>query len=158
MAENTTTQHPDQARRIAPCGINCGLCRAFLRSRNRCPGCRGDDGGKPKTRVGCKIKTCSERRRDGGDFCAGCARLPCERLRNLDKRYRLKYGMSMIENLQSIAADGLASFLEREKRKWTCPGCGATICVHEAACLVCGRPWRGRTPARIRGRRRMMHR
>jgi hypothetical protein len=142
MAESLTTQCLSQAKLIAPCGMNCGLCRAFVRSRNRCPGCRGDDRGKPKTRVACRIKTCELRRRGGGDFCTDCASFPCERLGCLDKRYRTKYGMSMIENLRSIEADGLASFVEREKSKWTCVGCGATICVHEALCLVCKRKWR----------------
>jgi hypothetical protein len=142
MSESTTTQQLEPAERMAPCGMNCGLCRAFLRSRNRCPGCRGDDHGKPKTRVACRIKNCELRGRAGGDFCTGCASFPCERLSSLDKRYRMKYGMSMLENLRSIGAGGLASFVEREKSRWTCPGCGATICVHESCCLVCRRKWR----------------
>lgn len=119
--------------------MNCGLCSAFFRDRNKCPGCRVEDGRKPKTRVTCRIKTCIER---SGDFCTSCARFPCERLRHLDKRYRTKYGMSMIENLRRIDTDGLRRFLEQEKTKWTCPGCGSTICVHKAACLVCRREWR----------------
>jgi len=53
----------------------------------------------------------------------------------------MKYGMSMIENLRIIKADGLASFVQREKSKWTCTGCGAAICVHESFCLVCKREW-----------------
>ena len=28
---------------IAPCGMNCSLCRAYGRERKPCPGCRGDD-------------------------------------------------------------------------------------------------------------------
>jgi hypothetical protein len=145
MSEGPTTQHSIQAELIAPCGMNCGLCRAFLRSRNRCQGCRGDDRGKPKTRVACRIKTCELRGRAGGDFCTGCASFPCEQLSRLDKRYRTKYGMSMIENLRSIEAGGLASFVEREKSRWRCPGCGAMICVHEASCLVCKRKWHENT-------------
>ena len=43
---------------IAPCGMNCGICMAFLRPTNKCPGCRSDDTDKPITRIGCKIKTC----------------------------------------------------------------------------------------------------
>ncbi len=127
---------------IAPCGMNCGLCRAYMRSRNRCPGCRGDDRGKPKTRVECRIKKCEERRWAGGEFCTCCASFPCERLRRMDSRYRTKYGMSMIGNLRCIKADGFVSFLEQERCKWTCPACGATICVHQASCLVCKRQWR----------------
>ncbi len=124
---------------IAPCGMNCGLCRAFLRSRNSCPGCRGDDRGKPKTRVLCRIKTCKARCRADQDFCFNCSSFPCERLRALDKRYRTKYGMSMIQNLLSIQAAGLAAFIEQEQVRWQCPGCGATICVHEASCRICKR-------------------
>jgi len=127
---------------IAPCGMNCGLCRAFLRDRNKCPGCRGDDRGKPKTRIRCGIKTCAERLQAGKNSCFGCASFPCERLRHMDQRYRRKYGMSMIANLRCIEAQGLASFIEQEKSKWACLGCGATICVHEPACLVCRRQWR----------------
>ncbi len=137
MAADATMLQANQVMLIAPCGMNCGLCRAFLRSRNRCPGCRGDDRGKPKTRVGCRIKTC--RKRVGGDFCFECSSFPCEPLCALDKRYRTKYGMSMIDNLKSMAVDGVARFIEREKLRWACPGCGATLCVHEASCLVCKR-------------------
>jgi len=124
---------------IAPCGMNCGLCIAYQRSRNRCPGCRVDDLRKPKTRIECRIKNCGSMR---GDMCSDCAVFPCERLRHLDKRYRTKYGMSMIENLRAIAGEGLRAFVDSEKVKWSCPRCGATICVHNESCLVCGRMWR----------------
>jgi len=29
---------------IAACGINCGTCRAYLRERNKCRGCRASSG------------------------------------------------------------------------------------------------------------------
>ena len=124
---------------IAPCGMNCSLCYAFLRSRNKCPGCRIDDSRKPKTRVGCRIRNCEARR---GNFCSSCGGFPCERVSSLDKRYRTKYGMSMIQNLRHIEIEGLRSFIEKEKSKWECPGCGATLCVHKRSCLVCAREWR----------------
>jgi len=126
---------------IAPCGMNCGLCHAFLRSRNRCPGCRTNERGE--MRVACKIRNCETRR--GKRFCTSCTKFPCERVCHIDKRYRTKYGMSMIENLKSIKAVGLRSFVDSEKIKWACPGCGAPLCVHKAGCLVCrGSPAYGR--------------
>jgi len=91
-------------------------------------------------RVACKIRNCEALR--GKKFCTSCAKFPCERLRHIDKRYRAKYGMSMIENLKRIEAGGLRSFVDSEKTKWACPGCGATLCVHKARCLVCERGWR----------------
>jgi hypothetical protein len=127
---------------IAPCGMNCGLCIAFLRSRNACPGCRGDDSGKPKTRVACRIKNCERRSRAGADYCGGCSSFPCELLIRLDKRYRAKYGMSMIENLKAIQASGIRRFIRDEQTKWVCPGCGEMLCVHKAQCLACQRRWR----------------
>jgi len=137
MAGKSRDRDPDRSALIAPCGMNCGLCHAFLRNRNKCPGCRNDDSGKPKTRVACKIKNCIARRQR--KFCVDCARFPCELLGRMDKRYRLNYGMSVIENLKSIKALGLQRFLEREKSKWACAGCGTAMCVHKEFCLACGR-------------------
>lgn len=48
----------------------------------------------------------------------------------------------MLENLARIATGGLQSFVEQEKAKWACPGCGATICAHKRFCLACERKWR----------------
>jgi hypothetical protein len=30
----------DENALIAPCGMNCGVCMAYLREKNKCPGCR----------------------------------------------------------------------------------------------------------------------
>lgn len=130
------------AELIASCGMNCGVCSAYLRQRNPCPGCRAPDRGKPKTRRRCQIKTCRVRRENKLDFCAGCHRLPCEPLQRLDRRYRTQYGMSMLANLQTIATDGVAALVQRERARWICQGCGATLCVHTNACPECRKPWR----------------
>ena len=31
---------------IAPCGMNCNICMAYLREKNKCPGCREIDINK----------------------------------------------------------------------------------------------------------------
>ena len=84
---------------IAPCGMNCSICRGYLRDNNKCPGCRGSNINKPVTRTDCKIKNCDELKGNNWNFCIKCKRFPCERMKNLDKRYRTKYNMSMIKNL-----------------------------------------------------------
>ena len=98
---------------IAPCGMNCGICMAHLREKNRCQGCQEAEKNKPKTRVFCKIRICQERK---GKYCFNCPRFPCDRLKSLDKRYRTKYGMSEIENLEFIRCRGdfskIKSYLE----------------------------------------------
>lgn len=122
---------------IAPCGINCAVCMAFLRTANPCPGCRAGNACKCKTRLTCRMKTCTSRR---GAFCGRCPDFPCAWVRHLDRRYRTRYAVSPIANLRRIAAVGVRRFAVEEKVKWTCTGCGATICMHRPACLVCGKP------------------
>jgi hypothetical protein len=121
---------------IAPCGMNCGICMAKLRQKNKCPGCRGKDDGKPVTRLGCKIKSCENL---NSKFCYTCVDFPCLKLKKLDKRYRIKYNMSMIENLEYIKKYGVVAFLDSENVKWTCSECGGVICVHKGLCSNCGK-------------------
>jgi len=127
---------------IAPCGMNCALCRAYVREHKPCPGCRGVDDDKPKTRVLCPIKTCKKMAASGMKFCFGCDTFPCADLRRLDGRYGSKYGMSMVDNLIVIGTLGIRHFVREEKKKWSCPGCLSLICVHEPRCLSCHRAWR----------------
>ena len=70
-------------------------------------------------------------------FCYDCKKYPCTRLKQLDKRYRIKYQMSMLENLENIRKVGLGQFIKMEKVRWMCPDCGVTICVHKGRCLSC---------------------
>jgi hypothetical protein len=131
-----------RATLIAPCGMNCRLCIAYSRDRNACPGCCGDDSVKPKTRVTCRIKTCEKIVQGRIRYCFGCDSFPCAGLNHLDKRYRARYGMSMIENLEKIRKHGMRQFIREEKVRWTCPGCGGTLCVHKPGCLSCDYRWR----------------
>jgi hypothetical protein len=124
---------------IAPCGMNCGICVAYLREKNKCPGCRGTDINKPVTRVRCKIKNCELFQKEQAKFCLKCKNFPCKNVKHLDLRYRTKYRMSMIENLEFIKNFGIKKFIGNEKIKWTCPGCGGIICVHNGCCGNCGR-------------------
>ena len=123
---------------IAPCGMNCGICLAYLREKRRCAGCRIEDTNEFVTRVKCIIKNCEVIKTNKSGFCFECAEYPCKRLRKLDKRYRTKYSMSMLDNLESIKDIGLIAFVEKEKARWRCSKCGGTICVHRGYCYSCG--------------------
>jgi hypothetical protein len=124
---------------IAPCGMNCGICMAYLREKNTCTGCRGVNTYKPVTRVRCKIKNCKTFRDDKVKFCFECGNFPCDVLKHLDTRYRTKYNMSMIENLENIRDDGIRKFIKNEDVRWTCTNCGGKICVHKGFCIECGK-------------------
>jgi hypothetical protein len=123
---------------IAPCGINCRICVAYLRDRNKCPGCRESDAKKPITRVKCKIKTCENFIKN--KYCSECKKFPCVNIKHLDKRYSTKYHMSVVENLENIKKLGVDEFLKNEKTKWKCAGCGGIICAHKGVCFNCGKP------------------
>ncbi len=130
---------------IAPCGMNCNICMAYLREKNRCVGCRGTNTNKPVTRVRCKIKTCKVFRKGEAKFCFECKNFPCDNLKHLDKRYRTRYNMSMTENLENIRGFGIRQFLRKEDLKWTCDECAGTICVHKGACIECGKKYSAQT-------------
>jgi hypothetical protein len=122
---------------IASCGMNCGICLGYLREKNRCFGCRSID--KSSCCKKCIIKNCLILKKNKMKFCSDkCYKYPCLRLKNLDKRYKNKYGMSMIENLENIKKIGIRDFVKSEKDKWKCKKCGSVICVHRSFCLKCG--------------------
>jgi hypothetical protein len=127
---------------IAPCGMNCSLCIAYQFKENDinkkgfhksyCPGCI--PRGKNCTHMGdcCELLGKGKIR-----FCFECEVYPCKRLKALDKRYRTKYHMSMIENLDYIKENGIEEFLKKEEVKWRCRECGGKICCHNGLCLNC---------------------
>jgi len=130
---------PFESKLIAPCGMNCGICMAYLRKKNKCPCCREIDINKSVTRAKCKIKNCEIFQKDKSKFCFECNNYPCARIKHLDKRYRTKYEMSMIENLNLIKEKGIGKFIEKEMKRWKCPVCGEMICVHNKQCYNCGK-------------------
>ena len=123
---------------IAPCGMNCGLCIGHLREKKPCAGCfKKDDINKPKQCRSCVIVNCEFLAKTESGFCFDCEKYPCARLKQLDKRYRTKYRMSMIENLEYIQNMGLDNFLKNEDSRWKCKVCGSGLCVHRDYCLKC---------------------
>ncbi len=112
--------------------MNCAICLGYLREKNKCPGCHNID----TLRIRCRILKCTERK---GKYCFSCDKFPCARLKQLDKRYRTKYKMSMIENLQNIKNFGIRKFVRNEKEKWICTDCGGIICIHRGYCFNYGK-------------------
>jgi len=112
---------------IAPCGMNCGICRAHLRATRQCTGCRSRDKK-------CAIRRCETFRTNTFRFCVECMDFPCQKIKRLDKRYRTRYNMSMIENLQFLKQHGMREFLNRQTKRYTCPICEGIISVHDGRC------------------------
>jgi hypothetical protein len=129
---------------IAPCGLNCSLCRAYLRERDPCPGCRGDETSKSNACLTCAIKNCAELAAGGHQFCFTCDKFPCADLLHLEGRYKDKYGVSVIANLGRIKAVGVERFVAEETTKWSCPERGVLLCMHKARCANCGYVWQAK--------------
>ena len=139
---NSHRTDPISSEMIAPCGMDCALCIGHTRKRKPCSGCLGDDEDKPYHCVVCSIRNCEDLRTDeNGAFCYSCSNFPCRRLKALDKRYRTKYRMSMIENLNSIKEEGISSFVIKERSRWKCDTCGSILSVHRSECASCGNVW-----------------
>ncbi len=124
---------------IATCGMNCGICHAYLREKNKCPGCRLFSAKEPVSIARCKIRNCEIIQKGKVKYCFECDKFPCKNLKQLDKRYRTKYNMSQIENLEYIKKNGIRKFVSNEKIRWACSKCGGTICVHKGYCYSCGK-------------------
>lgn len=123
---------------IAACGMNCGLCIGYLREKKPCGGCfKKNDLNKPNVCRSCAIVNCELLAKTESGFCYDCKKYPCARLKQLDKRYRTNYGMSMIENLEFIKNNGMDKFLEYEQNRWTCNVCKSGVSVHRDYCLNC---------------------
>ena len=143
MSKNISEFTPEL---IAPCGMNCGICSAYLAlSRNlpkqtHCTGCR------PRGKNCAFIKRrCQRLTENTVNFCFECDDFPCRNLSHLDERYRRNYNMSMIENLRQLAQEGMEAFLKDQREKYRCPNCGSVICIHNGKCYDCQtvESWRG---------------
>jgi hypothetical protein len=127
------------AELIAPCGMNCGICVSFFgytmegkKRKHACITCRSR-----VSRCAFVQQHCGKLATKQIKYCFECTDFPCANLRALDNRYRNKYGMSMIENLNYIKANGIKQFLKNEQERWKCPSCGGIICVHNGKCYTC---------------------
>jgi hypothetical protein len=122
---------------IAPCGLNCELCLGFQREKNKCGGCNSE-GVRPGYCERCIVKLCPEKSGEAAKICGPfCEKFPCRRLKDLDKRYRTKYGESCLENIALIEKIGLPAFVAQDEVKWKCPECGELLCCHRSTCLHC---------------------
>jgi len=127
---------------IAPCGMNCGICKAYLAYSRGVPKQRGKvthcAGCLPRNK-NCFVKRgCRKLRKKEVNSCYECNDVPCQNLDRLDRRYRQRYNMSMIENLKEIKEKGTEEFLRIQREKYRCPECGDVISVHDVKCYVCG--------------------
>jgi hypothetical protein len=91
-------------------------------NKGRAPDVAATMAGKP-TRLQYEIKNCRKLTDGGIDHCFSCSEFPCKS----PHHYRVRYGMSMIENLVSMSRLCIEKFAEKENEKWACLRCGAIV-------------------------------
>ncbi|MEI0567984.1 DUF3795 domain-containing protein [Brachyspira pulli] len=128
---------------ISPCGINCTLCIAYqrktLNNKNKklkiCDGCRN------KKETKCIIINCERLKNTESKFCYECEKFTCRRIKQLYTRYKNKYNVDIIENLNIIKEKGIKYFFDRDYKKWKCSNCDKVVCMHrnndKKLCLHC---------------------
>jgi hypothetical protein len=126
---------------LAPCGINCGTCRAYLRTRNKCSGCMSVEGSNISHCLNCSIRNCEFLSSTISKFCYECDNFPCLKIKHIDKRYYTKYKTGLIQNLRIINKTGVEAYLVNENKRWMCSSCGSALCVHQDCCLKCGKEY-----------------
>ncbi len=134
----------------APCGLYCGACGTVLADMRGtveelarewemepgqlvCHGCRSDT-----TAVfcrDCRFRSCTASR--GVEHCSECGDFPCDELvafRNDDAPHH----SVVLVNLRRMREVGTAAWLEEQRLRWSCPGCGEPFFWYDTACRFCG--------------------
>jgi hypothetical protein len=97
---------------VAPCGIYCGECTAFL--NKKCGGCRSNQGLSEQYRRYCKIYKCSSVK--GLKVCLECNEFPCKRF-NFFKAEGLEdssWFLDVWSNMKQIVEMDIERFLKRK--------------------------------------------
>lgn len=121
---------------IAPCGVNCLACSAYLDSKNPCPGCRAPV--ELITRQSCRNcvkKKCAVEK--GLQWCFECNRFPCSHIKSLSTRYQQNYGVDLVQNEYDAKQD-IDAFLLAQRVRFICKSCGGVIDQHYHRCSDCG--------------------
>jgi len=116
---------------VAPCGLYCGECTAFL--DKRCEGCRSDKGLSKEYRKYCKIYACLNNK--NLKICSECKEFPCKffdffKAEGLGES---SWFLDVWSNMKQIKEAGLTNFLNRKgdwlrKRKECAEKIGIKYC------------------------------
>lgn len=135
------------------CGIYCGACSIVAYGKtgraDAFAACLADVPKEDLVCGGCKSEniyagcgTCMLRRcaRDKGvEHCTDCADYPCAMYRRWQKAAKfLPHAREAASSLEIIRRDRAENWLESQKRRWSCPSCGAPFSWYAQECGSCG--------------------
>ena len=96
---------------VAPCGMNCGVCKLYLAFSRGVPKEKGKvshcNGCGPRAK-NCYIKRgCKKLRTNQLQYCYECAGMPCKNLEHLESRYQERYATSLVGKLLELKEKGM---------------------------------------------------
>ena len=140
---------------IGPCGMYCGLCSSYLAYQHQVPRQRGKfshcAGCRPRDKHCAWLKERCELLKDHKvQYCYECPSYPCTQLEHLSARYRTKYGLDFLQNLDLIQAQGEEALLHSLNIRFACEHCGSLRSIHSGKCFACDdiKSWKDRGGAR----------
>ena len=71
------------------------------------------------------------------EYCYQCNDFPCKQLQKLDNKFRKRFDMSMIDNLEIIKEYGKKKLLHKQEEKYKYLKYGGVICLHNSKCYYC---------------------
>ena len=143
----------DVGKGVGICGIYCGTCPRYLAHRLndteemekihhetgvpvdqiRCDGCLSDVRAAPCQ--DCDIRDCAVSR--GITHCAQCAEFPCQLITDFNNDI-FAHHSEVLENIQRQRDIGIDEWLEEQRQRWRCPGCGRESDWYATECIQCG--------------------
>ena len=128
-----------KAELIAPCGMNCNVCSAYLAYERDLPKRLGNikcKGCRPRNKQCAFVKKrCGNRlMKNQVQYCFECDKFPCEHIQKISAKYEKRWNTSFIDNLNYIKEHGEEKFLKKEIARYKCKECGGTICIHNGKC------------------------
>jgi len=98
---------------VAPCGLYCGECTAFL--NEECKGCRSNEGLSSEYRKHCRLYQCSNSK--NLRICLECEEFPCK-LFDFFKAEKLEessWFLDVWSNMKQVKEIGLTNFLGKKE-------------------------------------------
>jgi len=111
------------------------VCYVHLKNKKPCNECYGNDENKPERCINCKIKNCVISK--SIKYCFECNDFSCVLIKNLDKSYRKRYSVELINSAEFIKINGIDEYMKNERNKWLCNGCGGVKTQHGNYCSEC---------------------
>jgi hypothetical protein len=134
----------------APCGLYCGACGTILADMRGtreelarewemepgqlvCHGCR--TGTVAVFCATCGFRACAAEK--GIDNCSRCDDFPCDELVRF-RNDKAPHHSVVLTNLRRIREVGVDRWLEEQRVRWSCPGCGEPFSWYDTKCGSCG--------------------